>query len=71
MAAPIEAPMVGKIVAINVEVGQKVTEDDEAFVLESMKMENPIYPVESGIVKSINVKVGDVVNMGDVLAELE
>ena len=71
MAAPIEAPMVGKIVAINVEVGQKVTEDDEAFVLESMKMEIPIYPVESGVVKSINVKVGDVVNMGDVLAELE
>lgn len=69
--AVIEAPMVGKIVAINVEVGASVTEDDEAFVLESMKMENPIYPPENGTVKSINVKVGDVVNMGDVLAELE
>jgi biotin carboxyl carrier protein len=69
--ATIDAPMVGKIVAINVEVGQAVTEDDEAFVLESMKMENPIYPMENGTVKAINVKVGDVVNMGDVLAELE
>lgn len=69
--AVIEAPMVGKIVGVNVEVGQAVAEDDEVFVLESMKMENPIYAPANGTVKEIKVKEGDVVNQGDVLAVLE
>lgn len=69
--ANVEAPMVGKIFLINVEVGQAVEEDDEIIVLESMKMENPIFAPVSGTVKSINCKVGDVVNQGDVLAEIE
>ena len=69
--ANVEAPMVGKIFLINVEVGQAVEEDDEIIVLESMKMENPIFAPVTGTIKSINCKVGDVVNQGDVLAEIE
>lgn len=69
--ANIEAPMVGKIIAINVEVGASVEEDDEVMVLESMKMENPIFAPESGTIKEINCKIGDVVNQGDVLAVIE
>lgn len=69
--AIVEAPMVGKIFEINVEVGAQVEEDDEIMVLESMKMENPIYAPESGTVKEIKVKVGDTVQQGDVLAIIE
>ena len=69
--ANVEAPMVGKIMAINIEVGAAVEEDDEVIILESMKMENPIFAPVSGTVKSITCKIGDVVNQGDVLAEIE
>ncbi|NLK52255.1 MAG: biotin/lipoyl-binding carrier protein [Syntrophomonadaceae bacterium] len=71
MAVEVEAPMVGKIFEIAVEVGAKVEEDDEIIVLESMKMENPIFAPASGTVKEIKCKVGDVVNQGDVLAIIE
>jgi biotin carboxyl carrier protein len=60
----------GKIKEINVTVGQTVTEDDEAFIVEAMKMENVVYG-EDGIVKSVLVNVGDLVEEDQVLAELE
>ncbi len=40
---PVTAPMVGKIVAVKVKVGDQVKEDDEIVILEAMKMEMPIY----------------------------
>ena len=42
MATEVTVPMVGKIVAINVNVGDKVSEDDQVVTLEAMKMEMPI-----------------------------
>ncbi|NPV27949.1 MAG: biotin/lipoyl-binding carrier protein [Firmicutes bacterium] len=69
--AEITAPMVGKIVDIMIKPGDAVKEDDEVIILESMKMENPIYAPASGTVKDIKCKVGDVVNQGDVLAIIE
>ncbi|NPV28040.1 MAG: biotin/lipoyl-binding carrier protein [Firmicutes bacterium] len=67
----ITAPMVGKIVDIMIKVGETVKEDDEVIILESMKMENPIYAPASGTVKEIKCRVGDVVNQGDILAVIE
>ncbi|NPV26485.1 MAG: biotin/lipoyl-binding carrier protein [Firmicutes bacterium] len=69
--AEIQAPMVGKIVDIMIKPGDAVKEDDEVIILESMKMENPIYAPASGTVKEIKCKVGDVVNQGDILAVIE
>jgi biotin carboxyl carrier protein len=60
----------GKIVAVNINVGDTVTEDDEAFIVEAMKMENVVYG-EDGVVKEILVKVGDSVEEDQVLAVLE
>jgi biotin carboxyl carrier protein len=34
--------MVGKIVKVDVKVGDKVAEDDQVAILEAMKMEMPI-----------------------------
>ena len=56
--AVIESPMAGKVIEILVEVGQSVEEDDEVIILEAMKMENPVYAPESGVVKEIKVEVG-------------
>ncbi len=66
----ITSPMAGKIVEINLTVGQAVTEDDEAFILEAMKMENVVYG-EAGVVKAILVNVGDKVEEDAPLAEVE
>ena len=67
--AEVLSPAAGKIIEVNITVGQKVTEDDEIFILEAMKMENPIIG-ESGTVKEIRVNAGERVEEGDVLAVL-
>lgn len=68
--AILECPIAGKIIEINIKIGQEVTEDDELFIIEAMKMENPIFG-DTGIVKELNVKIGDRVEEGDVLAVIE
>ena len=61
MAENITAPLSGKIVSIFLEGGGKVEEDEEALVIETLKMENPIYVPCDGTVKEIKVAVGDTV----------
>lgn len=68
--AQLTSPMAGKIQEINMKVGQMITEDDEVFVIEAMKMENVVYG-EAGVVKEIFVKVGDRVEEDDPLAVIE
>lgn len=68
--AKLDSPIAGKIFEINIKVGQTVTEDDELFIIEAMKMENPVYG-DAGIVKELNVKIGDRVEEGDILAVIE
>ncbi len=69
--ATIDTPMAGKVLEINVKVGDTIAEDDEVIILEAMKMENPIFAPEAGVVKEIKVKEGQMINEGDVLIVLE
>jgi len=69
--ANVESPMAGKVLEINVEVGQTITEDDEVIILEAMKMENPVFAEQGGVVKEIKVKVGQQIAEGEVIAVLE
>lgn len=71
MSEELLAPMLGKIVNIHVSVGDTVEEDDDAMVIEAMKMESPIYVPCDGKVSKINVKVGDTVDEDDVLMVVE
>jgi acetyl-CoA carboxylase biotin carboxyl carrier protein len=66
----ITSPMAGRIAEINVKAGQMITEDDELFVIEAMKMENVVYG-DPGVVKEVLVKVGDEVEEDQVLAVIE
>jgi len=63
--------MVGKIVGISVNVGDKVEEDDQIATLEAMKMEMPIVAPSAGTVKEIKVAVGQEVEADTVLAIIE
>ena len=60
-------PMNGKVISINVEVGQEVEEDEELVVIEAMKMELPVVATDGGTVKEIKAKVGESYQTGDVL----
>jgi biotin carboxyl carrier protein len=68
--AEITSTVAGKIKEINISAGQTITEDDEAFIIEAMKMENVVYG-EAGVVKEIKVKAGDSVEEDAVLAIIE
>ncbi len=71
MPNEILAPLAGKIVKIEIAPGAKIDEDDEAFIIEAMKMETPIYAPFSGTVKEIAIKEGDKVEEGQLLAIIE
>ncbi|HNQ47710.1 MAG TPA: biotin/lipoyl-binding protein [Syntrophorhabdus sp.] len=71
MATEVTVPMVGKIVGVNVNVGDKVNEDDQIATLEAMKMEMPIVSPVSGTVKEIKVAAGQEVEADAVLAIIE
>ena len=71
MAIEVNAPMVGKIVKVLVEVGQEVSEDDPVVMLEAMKVEMPVVAPEDGKITAVHVKEGDTVESDTVLVELE
>jgi acetyl-CoA carboxylase biotin carboxyl carrier protein len=71
MSRNVTAPMVGKIVAIKVKVGDRVQEDDEIAIMEAMKMEMPIVAPASGVVKEILITVGQTCESDMVLAVIE
>jgi biotin carboxyl carrier protein len=67
----IEVPITGKIISVNVQVGDVVKEGDIICMLESMKMENPILTPVGGTVIEIGVKVEQVVKPGEKIAVIE
>jgi len=71
MATEVTVPMVGKSVGVNVNVGDKVGEDDQIATLEAMKMEMPIVSPVAGTVKEIKVAAGQEVEADTVLAIIE
>ena len=70
-AAEILAPMPGKVVRVQLEVGTTVEKGAGVVVVEAMKMQNEMKSPRDGVLVSINVKPGDTVNAGDVLAVVE
>ena len=69
--AQIVAPMPGKVVRVQVDEGAPVEKGVGVVVVEAMKMQNEMKAPRAGVVVSLNVKPGDTVNAGDVLAVLE
>ena len=67
----VTVPMTGKIISVEVKVGDIVNEDDVICILESMKMENPILAPASGRVVEIAVAPNTPVNAGQTIAVIE
>jgi acetyl-CoA carboxylase biotin carboxyl carrier protein len=66
--AEVLAEMVANVWKIEVSVGQKVEDGDTLVILESMKMEIPVFAPQDGTVTEIRVEEGGVVQEGDVIA---
>lgn len=63
--------MPGNIQEVFVKAGDHVTEGEKLCILEAMKMKNIIVAPYTGVVKSVNVQIGDKVPKHQVLVELE
>jgi acetyl/propionyl-CoA carboxylase alpha subunit len=63
----INSPIPGKVVTVNVAQGDRVTEGDLLVVLDSMKMEHPFRAPRDGVIGSLGVSKGAVVNAGTTL----
>ena len=61
----------GKIVKINIKIGQKIVVGEEVLIIESMKMEHPIYSETEGVIESLNVAVGAFIEKDKVLATIK
>jgi 3-methylcrotonyl-CoA carboxylase alpha subunit len=65
------SPMPGKVIKINVEIGEEVKKGQTLLIVEAMKMENYIAAPADGVIEEINVKVGDMVNSSTRLIEIK
>ncbi|MCU7528692.1 biotin/lipoyl-binding carrier protein [Prescottella equi] len=70
MAEDVRAEMVSTVYQVVVSAGEEVDEGDTLVILESMKMEIPVLAEVAGKVTSVNVKVGDVIQQGDLIATI-
>lgn len=64
---PIQAPISGVVLRIDVQPGQRVVRGTTLLILEAMKMENEIFAAADGVVQSVEVKPQQEVREGDVL----
>ena len=70
-ADEIVAPMPGKITRILVEVGDEVQAGQDVAIIEAMKMENILTSEALGTVTSIEVGIGDNLNVDDLILSLD
>jgi biotin carboxyl carrier protein len=61
----------GRVCALPVEIGASVSEGDDIAFVEAMKMEIPVAAPAAGKLKSVLVKLDDVVAEGQVVAIID
>jgi len=67
----VEVPITGKVISVEVKVGDEVQEGDVICYIESMKMENPILAPVTGKITEIQISPGQLVETGALIAILE
>ena len=67
----ITAPLPGRIVRVDVNMGDAVEEGDVICIIEAMKMENPIVSPVKGSVAEVSVSPGKAVKTGEKLVVVE
>jgi len=70
MSEEVRAEMVANVWKVLVSEGDQVTDGDTLVILESMKMEIPVIAEADGVVSTVAVSEGQVVQEGDLIAEI-
>jgi acetyl-CoA carboxylase biotin carboxyl carrier protein len=68
--AEVRAEMVANVWKVVAKEGDQVDDGDTLVILESMKMEIPVLAEGSGVVTTMHVAEGDVVQEGDPIATI-
>ena len=68
--AEIRAEMVANVWKVVAAQGDHVDDGDTLVILESMKMEIPVLADAAGTVTTMHVAEGDVIQEGDLIAEI-
>ena len=68
--AEVRAEMVANVWKVVAAEGDRVDDGDTLVILESMKMEIPVLADSAGTVTAMHVAEGDVVQEGDLIAEI-
>ena len=63
--------MVANVLEVLVATGARVSVGDTLLLLESMKMEIPVFAEVSGTIEHVGVSVGEVIQEGDLLIRIE
>jgi biotin carboxyl carrier protein len=66
-SSDVVALMPGKLLSIEVQVGDTVAEKQTVAIMESMKMESPLYAPKAGRVAEVRCQPGQVVDVGEVI----
>ena len=66
----VSASMPGKVVTVEVAVGDEVAEGQTVLILEAMKMQNEVASQHGGVVEDVLVAAGDRVDAGQALLKL-
>ena len=66
--AEVRAEMVANVWKVVAAQGDRVDDGDTLVILESMKMEIPVLAEGSGVITTMHVAEGDVVQEGDLIA---
>jgi len=69
-AGDVPSPLAGKVVSVDVKVGDTVTQGQNVVTLEAMKMNTYVTAPAAGTVKSILVNAGDSVEEGQGLISI-
>ena len=67
----VEAPLPGKVLSVDVTVGNTTEEGGVVCIIEAMKMENPILSPVDGSVVEVAVSPGQIVKTGEKIAVIE
>ncbi|MBN2119245.1 MAG: biotin/lipoyl-binding protein [Anaerolineales bacterium] len=70
-AGELTAPMPGQIRALNVSEGEAVPKGQTLLVLEAMKMEIRVQAPFDGVVSTISVKAGEIVEREQILVKID
>ncbi|OPY57415.1 MAG: Glutaconyl-CoA decarboxylase subunit gamma [Pelotomaculum sp. PtaU1.Bin035] len=71
MSVAINAQVAGKLVSVEVKVGDVVKKNDPVAALEAMKMLIQVFAPADGTVASIDAEVGSNIDPGKVIMTLE